>query len=35
MITFISHMVLPIKPRNGITFSGHVDVLIMQCKVII
>jgi hypothetical protein len=35
MITFISHMVLPIRPMNGITFSGHVDVLIMQGKVII
>jgi hypothetical protein len=35
MITFINHMVLPIRLRNGSTFSGHLDVLIMQCKVII
>jgi hypothetical protein len=35
MTTFISHMVLPIGSRNGITFSGHVDVLIMQGEAII
>jgi hypothetical protein len=35
MITFISHIVLPIRPRNGITVSGHLDILIMQGKVII
>jgi hypothetical protein len=35
MITFISHMVLSIRMRNGINLSGHVHVLIMQGKVII